>query len=62
MNLPAFFIASVVGRGARFFLVAGLVYLGGEKLETTLRKYVEWIGWAVAALVTIVVAWLMVRG
>jgi len=35
LNLPAFFIASVIGRGARFFLVAGLVYLGGGKLETT---------------------------
>ena len=62
LNLPAFFIASVVGRGARFFLVAGLVYLGGENLETALRKYVEWIGWGVAALVAIVIAWFMVRG
>jgi membrane protein YqaA with SNARE-associated domain len=61
LNLPAFFIASAVGRGARFFLVAGLVYLGGEKLETTLRKYVEWIGWGVAALVAIAIAWFMVR-
>jgi len=62
LNLPGFFIASVIGRGARFFLVAGLVYLGGEKLETTLRKYVEWIGWGVAVLVAIVIVWLMVRG
>jgi membrane protein YqaA with SNARE-associated domain len=62
LNLPAFFVASVIGRGARFFLVAGPVVLGGDKLESTLRKYVEWIGWGVAVLVAIVIAWLMVRG
>jgi len=62
LNLPAFFIASVIGRGARFFLVAGLVVLGGDKLETTLRKYVEWIGWGVAIVVALAVGWLMVHG
>ncbi len=62
LNLPVFFIASLLGRGARFFLVAGLVVLGGDKLEASLRKYVEWIGWAVALAVTGLIAWLMVRG
>lgn len=62
LNLPAFFVASVIGRGARFFLVSGLVVLGGDKLESTLRKYVEWIGWGVALLVAIAIAWFMVRG
>ena len=62
LNLPAFFLASLIGRGARFFMVAGLVVLGGDKLESTLRKYVEGIGWAVAVLVVAAVAWLTVRG
>ena len=62
LNLPAFFIGSMIGRGARFFLVAGLLVWGGEKLETRLRQYVERIGWAVVALVAIVIAWFMVRG
>ena len=62
LNLPAFIIASLFGRGARFFLVAGLVVLGGDKLETSLRKYVEWIGWGVAVAVAGLIAWLMVRG
>lgn len=62
LNLPVFFVASVVGRGARFFLVAGLLVLGGDRFEMTLRKYVEWIGWATLALVAIAIAWLMVRG
>jgi membrane protein YqaA with SNARE-associated domain len=62
LNLPAFFIASVIGRGARFFLVAGLVVLGGDKLETSLRKHVEWIGWVGAIVVAVAIGWLMVRG
>jgi membrane protein YqaA with SNARE-associated domain len=62
LNLPVFIIASVFGRGARFFLVAGLVVLGGDKLEKSLRKYVEWIGWGVAIAVAVLIGWLMVRG
>ena len=62
LNLPGFFIASLIGRGARFYLVAGLIVLGGEKLEQNLKKYVEGIGWAVVIIVAAVIAWLMVRG
>lgn len=62
LNLPGFFLASLIGRGARFFLVSGLVVLGGEKLDATLRKYVEGIGWAVAVLVAVGIAWFTVRG
>ena len=62
LNLPIFVIASVIGRGARFFLVAGLIVWGGDRLETTLQKHVERIGWAAVALVVVVVGWLVVRG
>lgn len=62
LNLPAFFVGSMIGRGARFFLVAGLLVWGGEKLESRLRQYVERIGWAVVALVAVFIAWFMVRG
>jgi membrane protein YqaA with SNARE-associated domain len=61
LNLPGFFIGSLVGRASRFFLVAGLVRLGGDKFETTLSKYVERIGWATVVIVVIIV-WLMMRG
>jgi membrane protein YqaA with SNARE-associated domain len=60
INLPGFFIGSLVGRAARFFLVAGLVRLGGENFESTLSKYVERIGWATVAVIVIVV-WFMMR-
>ena len=62
LNLPGFFLASLIGRGARFFLVSGLIVAGGEKLEANLRKYVEGIGWAVVLVAVAVIGWLMVRG
>ena len=60
INLPGFFIGSLVGRAARFFLVAGLVRLGGDRFESTLSKYVERIGWATVGIIVIVV-WFMMR-
>lgn len=50
LNLPAFIIASLVGRGARFFLVAGLIVAGGERMAELLPRYVERLGWGVVAL------------
>jgi membrane protein YqaA with SNARE-associated domain len=60
LNLPGFIIASLIGRGARFFLVAGLIVAGGQRMEELIPKYVERIGWAVVAItiaVGIGIAW-----
>ena len=62
LNLPGFIIASLIGRAGRFFLVAGLVRAGGQRFEDSLQKYVERIGWAVVAIVAVLIAWLMMRG
>ena len=62
LNVPGFLIASLVGRAARFFLVAGLVRAGGERFESTLSKHIERVGWAVVAAAAILIAWLMMRG
>ncbi len=48
-----FVLLSLIGRGARFFLVAGLVRLGGDQLEQTIHKKIEIIGWATVGLVFI---------
>ena len=45
---------SIVGRGIRFFAVAGLIKLGGDKLESTIHQKIEWFGWG--SLIFIVVA------
>jgi len=54
MPLPGFVVGSLVGRGARFFLVAGLVWLGGERMAERLRERIDAIGWAVVAVVAAV--------
>ncbi|HCX86786.1 MAG TPA: hypothetical protein DG761_02035 [Gammaproteobacteria bacterium] len=60
MSLLPFVAASLVGRGARFFLVAGLIYAGGERFEKQLHRYADTIGWAVLALSAVVVVWIYV--
>ena len=52
MFLP-FVLASFVGRGGRFFLVTALIVWGGEGMEQTIKKYVDWIGWAFVLLITL---------
>ena len=50
MFLPLFVAGSLLGRGGRFFLVAGLMAWGGPRMEQNLRIWVEWLGWAVVVL------------
>ena len=59
MALIPFIIASAIGRGMRFFLVAGLVKWGGPTIEAKLKDYIEIIGWATIALA--VIAYLLLR-
>ena len=49
-----FVAASLVGRASQFFLVAGLIWWGGEKIEPVLHKWIEVIGWAVIVLAVVV--------
>lgn len=51
MALMPFVMASLIGRGARFFLVAALMAWGGERVEQGLKQYVERIGWITVLLV-----------
>jgi membrane protein YqaA with SNARE-associated domain len=59
MFLPVFVIASIVGRGGRFFLVAGLIRWGGAPMETRLRRHVEFLGWLFVGL--LLIAWFLVQ-
>jgi membrane protein DedA with SNARE-associated domain len=47
MAILPFVIASLIGRSARFFLVAGLMRCGGERMDLVLRRYVDIAGWSV---------------
>ncbi len=61
MALLPFAIASFVGRGGRFFLVAALMALGGAKMEAALHRYVDRLGWTTVALVLVLVGFLAYR-
>lgn len=58
LNLPGFILASAIGRGARFFLVAGLIVAGGDRMADALQNYVERIGWAVVLAAVLAGAWI----
>lgn len=51
MVFPTFLAASLIGRGARFFLVAGLVRWAGPAVERRLLQYIDVIGWIMVAAI-----------
>ncbi|MGZ9046643.1 MAG: hypothetical protein ACXW24_19700, partial [Telluria sp.] len=57
MALLPFTLASIIGRGGRFFLVAGLMAWGGPRMESLLHRYVDRLGWATVALVALGALW-----
>ncbi|MDX1795282.1 MAG: YqaA family protein [Hydrogenovibrio sp.] len=58
MALFPFVVASFVGRGARFYLVAFLMKVGGEKYESKIRQSVDYIGYG---LILLVIAYLIIK-
>ncbi len=59
MNLWAFALVSAVGRGARFFLVAGLLRLAGPPMKRFIDRYFDWL--ALAFVVVLVAGFLVIR-
>jgi membrane protein YqaA with SNARE-associated domain len=41
-SLPLLIVASIIGRGFRFYLVAGLIRLFGLKVRPFVEKHLEW--------------------
>ena len=54
MAFLPFLLVSAIGRGMRFFMVAGLIKWGGEPMEKKLRQWVDILGWLIVALILIV--------
>jgi len=54
MAFLPFVIGSAIGRGARFYLVAFLVKLFGEKIDYMLKKYMDRIGWGTLFIIIII--------
>ena len=53
MAFIPFLLASAIGRGMRFFLVAGLIKWGGSAMEEKLRQWADRIGWAIVIIIAI---------
>lgn len=50
VNFPIFVVASIFGRGGRFFLVAGLLRWLGEPMKDFIDRYFNWLTAALAVL------------
>lgn len=51
MAFVPFVLASLIGRGARFFLLAALMVWGGARMEQLLRRYVDVFGWLLVVFI-----------
>lgn len=62
VNLLTFFIASVIGRGARFFLVAYIAKIGGNKAFWNYLKTLKRTTWVAIALASIfAIYWFLIK-
>jgi membrane protein YqaA with SNARE-associated domain len=52
-----FILASVIGRGARFFLVAMVLAFFGPAIEVRLMRYIELIGWGTVVLLCLAIGY-----
>lgn len=50
-----FMLASLIGRGARFFLVAYILAKFGPSIEARLIAYIERIGWAIVIILCLAI-------
>lgn len=56
MPIAGFVFGSIIGRGARFYLVSAIIYAGGERAAEHLRRWVDTIGWSVIGISIVVAA------
>jgi membrane protein YqaA with SNARE-associated domain len=62
IGLIPFTLGSLVGRGTRYLLVAGVAARLGPRFEKVFLPYIERIGWAVVVLLVLAIALLELRG
>lgn len=52
-----FLACMALGRGKRVYLLTGAIRIGGPRAEAVIHKYIEWIGWAMLALILALLLW-----
>lgn len=60
VNFVTFLLASIISRGGRFFLVAGLIYRFGEPIKRFIDKYFNWL--ALLVTVLLIGGFLVIKG
>ena len=50
-----FVLASIIGRGARFYLLAWCLARFGPAIEPRLVRYIEYIGWAIVVILVLAI-------
>jgi membrane protein YqaA with SNARE-associated domain len=53
MAFIPFLLASVIGRGMRFYILAGLIKWGGKSVEKKLKKWIDILGSIIVTLIII---------
>lgn len=56
LGLPivSFAVASLIGRASQFFLVAGVLWWGGDAIKFALEKWMEVVGWGLIVVIALV--------
>ena len=52
-----FVLAAILGRSAHFYLIGMTMAWAGPKMEPTVRRYIEWLGWLTVAVAVIAYVW-----
>lgn len=61
MTFLPFVLASIIGRGARFFLVSFAIFYLGERVNESLEKHVEKLGWFFCATALVIYAAYLIK-
>lgn len=56
-----FIFGMIIGRGKRVFLVALAIFLGGERAEAALRRYIEPVGWVASVILVAAIGYLVIK-
>lgn len=60
INFPVFLLASIISRGGRFLIVAGLIRLFGDRVKSLIDRYFNWL--ALLFTVLLVAGFLLLKG
>jgi membrane protein YqaA with SNARE-associated domain len=59
INFVVFFLASLVSRSARFFLVGGLIYIFGSRIRAFIDKYFDML--AIAFTILLIAGFVVIK-